>query len=62
MRAIALLSGGLDSTLATRIVLEQGVELEALNFLTLFCNCTHRGETCLASKKAVKNWGSLSRC
>ena len=57
MRAIALLSGGLDSTLATRIVLEQGVELEALNFLTLFCNCTHRGETCLASKKAVEGLG-----
>jgi tRNA-specific 2-thiouridylase len=57
MRAIALLSGGLDSTLATRIVLEQGVELEALNFLTLFCNCTHRGETCLASKKAVEELG-----
>jgi len=57
MRAIALLSGGLDSTLAARIVLEQGVELEALNFLTLFCNCTHRGETCLASKKAVEGLG-----
>src|SRR4030067_1057901 len=57
MKAIALLSGGLDSTLATRIVLEQGVELEALNFLTLFCNCTHRGETCLASKKAVEGLG-----
>jgi len=57
MRAIALLSGGLDSTLATRIVLEQGIELEALNFLTLFCNCTHRGETCLASKKAVEGLG-----
>ena len=57
MRAIALLSGGLDSTLAARIVLEQEVELEALNFLTLFCNCTHRGETCLASKKAVEGLG-----
>ncbi|MGQ9645796.1 MAG: hypothetical protein ACUVWO_04565 [Thermodesulfobacteriota bacterium] len=53
MKAIALLSGGLDSTLAARIVLGMGVELEALNFLTVFCTCTERGETCLASQKAV---------
>jgi tRNA U34 2-thiouridine synthase MnmA/TrmU len=53
MKAIALLSGGLDSTLAAKIVMEQGVELEALNFLTVFCTCTNRGETCLASQKAV---------
>jgi len=37
MKAIALLSGGLDSTLAARMVMEQGIELEALNFLTVFC-------------------------
>jgi tRNA U34 2-thiouridine synthase MnmA/TrmU len=37
MRAIALLSGGLDSTLAAKVVMEQGIELEALNFMTLFC-------------------------
>ncbi|MFB3885735.1 MAG: hypothetical protein ACE144_10950 [Thermodesulfobacteriota bacterium] len=53
MKAIALLSGGLDSTLAAKVVMEQGVELEALNFLTVFCTCTNRGETCLASQKAV---------
>ena len=54
MRAIALLSGGLDSTLAAKVVLEQGIELEALNFMTLFCTCTSRGATCLASQKAVE--------
>jgi tRNA-specific 2-thiouridylase len=57
MKAIALLSGGLDSTLATRIVQDLGIELEALNFLTVFCTCTNRGETCLASKKAVDALG-----
>jgi tRNA-specific 2-thiouridylase len=57
MKAIGLLSGGLDSTLAAKIVLEQGIELEAINFLTLFCNCTNRGETCLASQKAVASLG-----
>jgi len=53
MKAIALLSGGLDSTLAAKVVLDLGIELEALNFLTVFCTCTTRGETCLASQKAV---------
>ena len=57
MKAVALLSGGLDSTLAARIVMDQGIELEALNFLTVFCNCTTRGETCLASQKAVDALG-----
>jgi tRNA U34 2-thiouridine synthase MnmA/TrmU len=37
MKAIALLSGGLDSTLAAKIIMEQEIELEALNFLTVFC-------------------------
>ncbi len=57
MKAIALLSGGLDSTLASKIVLDLGIELEALNFLTVFCTCTNRGETCLASQKAVSALG-----
>jgi tRNA U34 2-thiouridine synthase MnmA/TrmU len=57
MKAIALLSGGLDSTLAARTVLDLGIELEALNFLTVFCTCTTRGETCLASQKAVSTLG-----
>jgi tRNA U34 2-thiouridine synthase MnmA/TrmU len=57
MKAIALLSGGLDSTLAAKIVMEQEIELEALNFLTVFCTCTNRGETCLASQKAVNALG-----
>ena len=57
MKAIVLLSGGLDSTLAAKVVMDQGVELEALNFLTVFCTCTNRGETCLASQKAVETLG-----
>ncbi len=57
MKGIALLSGGLDSTLAAKVILNQGVELEALNFLTVFCTCTNRGETCLASQKAVNALG-----
>ncbi len=39
MKAVALLSGGLDSSLAIKLVLDQGIELTALNFVTPFCQC-----------------------
>jgi tRNA-specific 2-thiouridylase len=38
-RCVALLSGGLDSMLAIRIMQQQGVEVEALNFKTIFTCC-----------------------
>lgn len=43
LEAIALLSGGLDSTLAVRLILDQGIEVEALNFVTPFCTCNRKG-------------------
>ena len=57
VKAISLLSGGLDSTLATRLVLEQGIEVEAVNFLTVFCTCTAHGKGCLAGKSAADKLG-----
>ena len=36
-KAVALISGGLDSMLAARVVLEQGVHVEGVNFFTGFC-------------------------
>jgi tRNA U34 2-thiouridine synthase MnmA/TrmU len=36
MKALGLLSGGLDSTLAIKLVLESGLEVEAVNFVTPF--------------------------
>ena len=36
-KAVALISGGLDSMLATRVVQEQGVHVEGINFYTGFC-------------------------
>ena len=38
-KGVVLLSGGLDSTLAAKILLRQGVELEAINFQTMFGCC-----------------------
>jgi len=37
IKAVALLSGGLDSTLAVKLVQEQGVQVYALHFYTGFC-------------------------
>ncbi len=37
IKALALLSGGLDSTLAAKIVKEQGIQVEGINFSTGFC-------------------------
>ncbi|MEN6464298.1 MAG: hypothetical protein ABFD62_03865 [Syntrophaceae bacterium] len=45
-KALALLSGGLDSSLAVKIMMEQGVEMTAVNFVSPFCNCTSRSAGC----------------
>ncbi|MFA4842885.1 MAG: 7-cyano-7-deazaguanine synthase, partial [Candidatus Omnitrophota bacterium] len=51
-KAVMLLSGGLDSTLAAKLMLDEGIELEAINFVTSFCTCTKKGCQHQASKVA----------
>lgn len=36
-KAVSLISGGLDSMLATKVILEQGIHVEGINFYTGFC-------------------------
>ena len=48
-RAAALISGGLDSMLAAKVVLDQGVAIEGVNFFTGFCV---EGHTHAIRKKA----------
>ena len=36
-RAVSLISGGLDSMLATKVIMEQGIHVEGVNFFTGFC-------------------------
>lgn len=42
IKAIGLISGGLDSTLAARVLIEQGIEVVGLHFSTGFCMNDHR--------------------
>ncbi len=43
IKTVGLLSGGLDSTLAVKLMIDQGVEVYVLNFVTPFCTCTRKG-------------------
>jgi hypothetical protein len=43
-KAVALLSGGLDSTLAVKVILDHGIEVHALNFISAFCTCNSKGK------------------
>ncbi|MDU0460341.1 MAG: hypothetical protein RW306_16560 [Geobacteraceae bacterium] len=45
-KAIALLSGGLDSTLAVKMMLDMDIDVEALNFTSPFCTCTGKNSGC----------------
>ncbi len=36
-KAVALISGGLDSMLAAKVIMEQGIQVEGINFFTGFC-------------------------
>jgi tRNA U34 2-thiouridine synthase MnmA/TrmU len=42
VKAIILLSGGLDSTIAAELMNREGLELFAVNFKTPFCLCDRR--------------------
>jgi len=54
-KALALLSGGLDSTLAVKIMLDMGIEVEALNFTSPFCSCTGKNSGCKSEAVRVAN-------
>jgi tRNA-specific 2-thiouridylase len=43
VKALGLLSGGLDSTIAVKLIIEQGIDVEAINFVTPFCLCRKGG-------------------
>lgn len=54
MKAIALLSGGLDSIVAIKLIKEQGIDVIALNFTSPFCTCTKKDSSCSSAAAAAK--------
>lgn len=59
IKAVGLLSGGLDSTLAAKLMLEQGIDVHAINFTSPFCTCTPKKAGCAAVVTAVKALGGI---
>jgi len=51
--AVALLSGGLDSTLAVKMMVEQGIEVTAIHFTSPFCNCSPHKAGCQNQARKV---------
>ncbi len=52
-KAIALLSGGLDSTLAVRLMIDQGINVTAVHFTSVFCNCTPKTAGCRLQARKI---------
>jgi len=55
-KGLSLLSGGLDSVLASRLILDQGIELEAISFITYFHTSGREGRGSEA-RKASRDLG-----
>lgn len=49
VKAIIMFSGGLDSSLAAKMMLEQGIDLLGLHLSSPFCTCDRRSSGCRAS-------------
>lgn len=57
-KAIVLLSGGLDSTLAVKMMLNQGIDVLAVNFVSTFCTCSSRKEgSCSMAAQVARELG-----
>lgn len=52
-KAIALLSGGLDSTLAVKLMIDQGIDVTAVHFTSVFCNCTPKTAGCKMQARKI---------
>ena len=57
--AVGLLSGGLDSTLTAKLMLEQNIDIYAVNFHFPFCTCTPKKAGCEAIVTALKELGDI---
>lgn len=58
-KAVALISGGLDSLLAARVIQQQGIHVEGINFFTGFCVEGHTHAIRKKDKDKVKRNNAL---
>ncbi len=58
-KAVALISGGLDSLLAAKLIQQQGVQVEGINFFTGFCVEGHTHAIRNKDRKRVKRNNAL---
>ena len=59
-KAVALMSGGLDSILAVKVILDQGIPVTAIRFITHFgCDPVTSGSCGKDVEPLVKMWGHL---
>jgi tRNA U34 2-thiouridine synthase MnmA/TrmU len=58
IKTLGLLSGGLDSTIAVRMMVKLGYDVTVLNFMSPFCTCTKKSNGCKsAAHKAAAELG-----
>lgn len=58
-KAVSLISGGLDSMLATKVIMDQGIHVEGINFFTGFCVEGHTHAIRKKDKEKEKRNNSL---
>ena len=59
IKALSLFSGGLDSILATRVVMAQGIEVEAIQFVTPFFNYDILEDVAAHKRKMLAQYGIM---
>lgn len=60
-KAFSLLSGGLDSLLATRLIMDQGIEVTGLHFITPFFGYSKKGEEARFEERWKSHYGIQAR-
>jgi hypothetical protein len=61
VKAVSLLSGGLDSILATRVVADQGVDVLGVHFISAFFGADRRGREAEAEADFLAKFGIRAR-
>lgn len=55
IKTLGLLSGGLDSTIAVKLMIQLGYDVTVLNFMSPFCNCTKKHDGCKSAAHKLAN-------